>query len=109
MRFSVFKEVKEKFCKNFLDLIVALILLRNEPITGYKMLTLIYENFGVLVAPSVLYPTLHLMEGRGLIKKRKITKRSGVFSLTEDGRAWAMERMRALTRLFMELERRAKL
>jgi len=104
IKFSVFREVRERFCKNFLDLIIALTLLRNEAATGYKMLTLIYEDFRVLLAPSVLYPTLHLMEKRGLIRRRKITERSGVYYLTEEGRLWVKERMKALTRLFMELE-----
>jgi len=104
IKFSVFREVREKFCKNFLDLIIALTLLRNEAATGYKILSLIYEDFGVLLAPSVLYPTLHLMEERGLIRRRKITERSGVYYLTERGRLWVKERMIVLTRLFMELE-----
>jgi DNA-binding PadR family transcriptional regulator len=109
IKFSVFSEVRERFCKNFLDLIIALILLLNEAVTGYKILTLIYEDFGVLLAPSVLYPTLHLMEERGLVRRRKITERSGVYYLTEEGRLWVKERMIALTRLFMELERKTNL
>ena len=108
VRFSVLREVKEKFCKSFLDLIIALTLLRSDPVTGYRMLTLIYKNFGVLVAPSVLYPMLHSMERKGLIKKKKIGKRSGVFYITEDGKIWVIERLNALTRILADLERKLR-
>ncbi len=109
VRFSVLKEIREKFCKSFLDLIIALTLLRSGPTTGYKMMTLIYENFGILVAPSVLYPMLHSMEEKGLIKKNKIRKRSGAFSLTEEGKFWVTERLNALTRILADLERKSKI
>ncbi|MEM1507393.1 MAG: PadR family transcriptional regulator [Candidatus Bathyarchaeia archaeon] len=106
VRFSVSREIRDKFCKTFLDLIVVLMLLRDGPMTGYKLLSHIYEAFGVLVAPSVLYPTLHLMEKRGLIKGDTMTNRSRVFSVTEKGKSWARERMTALIRLLVDLERR---
>lgn len=107
MRFSVLKEVREKFCKNFLDLIIAITILRSGPITGYRMLTLIYKNFGILVAPSVLYPMLHSMERKGLIKKEKTGKRSGVFFLTDDGKFWVTERLNALMRVLIDLEKKS--
>jgi len=108
VRFSVLREIREKFCRSFLDLIIALTLLRSGPISGYRMLTLIYKNFGILVAPSVLYPMLHSMEEKKLIKREKIGKRSGAFYLTDDGRSWVIERLNALTRVLADLERKSR-
>lgn len=107
VRFSVHKEMREKFCKTFLDLVIAITLLQNGSITGYRMLTLIYRNFGVLVAPSVLYPMIHSMEKKGLIKKEKTGKRGGVFLLTDNGKSWLIERLNALMRIIMDLERKS--
>jgi len=93
------KEVGERFVKTFLDVVIALTLVENRPLSGYRIIENIYEAFNVFIAPSVLYPTLHSMQKRGHIVKHKTTKRGGIFMLTPSGEAWLSEMVKALSNI----------
>ena len=92
------KKVKVRGIKAFLDFIVASILLK-ENCGGYEILAKIHENLGLLLSPGVLYPTLHEMEKKELIKVEKVGRKK-VFSITEKGVNWHEKMLEASTKLF---------
>jgi len=102
MSFSVFKEMKGKFVKSFLDIVMGMMILENGSLTGYKLMELIYGRFGILIAPSVIYPTLYSMEKQGIVKRIKIARRGGPYTLTEKGKAWILKRLEAIEHLLFE-------
>lgn len=104
--FPVSKEDREKFYKTFLDVVILVLLIKDGPMTGYRIISRVYEAFGILVAPSVIYPMLYSIKERGLIKEKPITNRSRIFSATEKGKSWVAKRVKALAYLLADLERR---
>ena len=98
-RDSIVREVGERFVKAFLDVVVGLSLTGEKPVSGYSIIEHIYEVFNVLIAPSVLYPTLHSMLRRGLITKQMTSNRTGVYMLTPKGEAWLKEMVEALSNI----------
>jgi PadR family transcriptional regulator PadR len=64
------KRVNEKIVRSFLDL-VAMTILNGKPAYGYEIMSVIHEEFGVLLSPGVLYPLLHSLEDEGLIESGK--------------------------------------
>ena len=92
------KEVKVRGIKAFLDFIVASILLK-ENCGGYEILAKIHENLGVLLSPGVLYPTLHEMEKKGLVRVEKVGRKK-IFSITDKGVNWHEEMLKASTKIF---------
>ncbi len=47
---------------------VVLSLLLSKPMSGTDLVKLLYEKFKVFISPGMLYPTLHELEKRGLLK-----------------------------------------
>ncbi len=50
-----------------MDLLI-LLNLRKGPMSGYDVITLIFENFGFLPSSGSIYSTLYALEREGLIK-----------------------------------------
>ena len=48
------------------NLILSLLL--SKPMSGTDLVKLLYEKFKVFISPGMLYPTLHELEKRGLLK-----------------------------------------
>ena len=61
------EEVREKHVKVFLDMII-LVMLNDMATYGYKIISVIHKEFGVLLSPASLYPRLHLLENNKLIE-----------------------------------------
>ena len=57
----------ERFVKDYLDMIV-LSLLVKEPMCGTDIIKTIHKNFNVLLSPGTIYPLLHTLEEKGLLK-----------------------------------------
>jgi DNA-binding PadR family transcriptional regulator len=53
--------------KDSLELIVLAMALR-QPICGTDIIKTIHSEFGVLLSPGTIYPLLHELEDRGLLK-----------------------------------------
>lgn len=102
MSLTAFKEMREKLVKSFLDTVIGMMILENGPLTGYKLIEFIYDRFGILIAPSVIYPTLYSMEKQGIVKRLKIARKGGPYTVTEKGKTWILERLEAMEHLFFE-------
>ena len=61
------KEAQVDLTKGLLDIIV-LQMLRNEPMHGYQIISVIRKNYGVYLGPSTVYPRLNLLEKKRVIK-----------------------------------------
>lgn len=77
-------QIIEKQVKTFLDLIL-LALLKTRPMHGYKIISVIRREFGILLSPASLYPQLHFLEENKLLEQYH---REGkvVYSLTPKGK-----------------------
>lgn len=57
----------QRFVKDDLEPIVLALMLR-EPMCGTDIIKTVYDKFGVLLSPGTIYPLLHDLEKRGLLK-----------------------------------------
>lgn len=66
--------------------LLALLALRNREMSGYDLIKLIYQNFGVLLSAGTMYPILHSLEGHGMVTDQvQGTKR--VYAISEEGKS----------------------
>ena len=71
----------EKIVRNYLDRII-LTLLLEKPASGFELIRLINEKFGVLFGPSTIYPLLYSLTEQGLLDGAK--KGKSVFYKIKD-------------------------
>jgi len=64
------EEMKRRFVKNFLDLIL-LQLIRNKPVWGYRIIKRTQQQYGVKLRHGALYPLLNALETAGFLQSRK--------------------------------------
>ncbi|MEW5760532.1 MAG: PadR family transcriptional regulator [Candidatus Thermoplasmatota archaeon] len=57
----------ERFVKNDLETVV-LALMLNKPMCGTDIIKTLYKEFNILVSPGTIYPLLHSLEKKGLLK-----------------------------------------
>ena len=63
------ERIIQRHVKAFLDIVV-LAMLNGKPMYGYKLISAVHLEFGVLLSPGSLYPLLHSLEDNKLIKSR---------------------------------------
>lgn len=74
------KNLIKKFHKNCIKSsleIIILMLIEQKSVSGFELIGLINEKFGILFSPSTIYPLLHTLKDYGLlssIKKGKSIK-----------------------------------
>ena len=83
MSTQVLREVYERIVKNFMDVLV-MAELRNNPLSGYDVISLIHKKFNLLVSSGTVYSLLYSLERDGLIEG-KFNDRKRVYVLTEKG------------------------
>jgi len=89
---------RERFVHSFLDWVM-LSIIQRKPSFGYEMITVINEEYGVLVSPGTLYPILYELQQSGLITgawdhpERKSRK---IYRLTSEGERGLREGLDAL-------------
>lgn len=66
---SLEKRLVERHVKAFLDILV-LAMLNGEPTYGYKLISAVHSEFGVLLSPGSLYPLLHSLEDDKMIESQ---------------------------------------
>jgi DNA-binding PadR family transcriptional regulator len=66
-------------------------ILSEKPSWGYEIIAKIYGKLHILLSPGAVYPLLHNMEKKGLIRK----ERREIYSLTEEGRKWLKQMLEA--------------
>ncbi|MFQ6134944.1 MAG: PadR family transcriptional regulator, partial [Nitrososphaerales archaeon] len=80
---NVEQTVRHKCVKIFLDLII-LSSLKSRELSGYDVMTVVYDKFHVLLSPGTIYPVLNSLKRQGLVQARP-TKRKKVYTLTDKG------------------------
>ena len=60
------QEIRTRLVRSFLDVTV-MSMLAEEPLWGYRLMTLLNERYGVRVRPPTIYPLLDTMESKGFI------------------------------------------
>lgn len=78
MRELVISEMRERFIKAFLDLLI-LALVKDHPRCGYDILATIHREFNVLISPGTLYPMLHMLERQGFIESKLVNRKRNYF------------------------------
>jgi len=73
----------ERIVKNFMDVLV-MVELRDNPLSGYDVISLIHKKFNLLVSSGTVYSLLYSLERDGLIEG-KLNDRKRVYVLTEKG------------------------
>ncbi len=76
--------VIEKYVKTFLDMVI-LAMLNGKATHGYKIISVIHTEFGILLSPASLYPLLHLLENNKLIESN-FDRGKTVYCLTQKGK-----------------------
>lgn len=64
------KEFRQRFAKDFLDILV-LRLVQTEPMWGYKIIRKVEKLFEIKIRHGALYPLLNSLEVNGLLKSKK--------------------------------------
>lgn len=76
-------QIRRRLVKNFMDIII-LSELKETPLSGYDVLTLIYKRFHILLGSGSVYSLLYSMERKGLIKG-DWNERRHLYTLTQKG------------------------
>lgn len=79
----VVKTLKAQIVKKHLDIII-LKALKNGPLSGYAIISLVHREYGVLLGAGMVYNLLHSMEKRALIKSNA-SRRVRYYMLDEKG------------------------
>ena len=80
-------ELKKRFSRSFLDLLV-LHMLTGEHLWGYRIMSLLHSRYEIRVGPSVIYPLLDSLEKKGLLDSDEIYKgkrRRKIYQATPEG------------------------
>ena len=64
------REMKRRFVKNFLDLIL-LQLIKTKPMWGYKIIKKTEQQYGVKLRHGALYPALNALENAGFLRSKR--------------------------------------
>ncbi|MEE9585907.1 MAG: PadR family transcriptional regulator [Nitrososphaerales archaeon] len=75
--------VRRRCVKVFLDMII-LSLMKSSVLSGYDVIKIVYEKFGILLRPGNVYPILNSLEDRNMIHKKNV-ERKKIYGLTDDG------------------------
>ncbi len=81
------EELSQRLLQSFLDVVIASKLTSVGEVTGYEIVLFLHRKYGVLYSPGTVYPILHGMEKRELIKSRILGHRKP-YVLTDKGRQW---------------------
>ena len=77
------KKLRKRVIQNFMDILV-LTEMRNVSLSGYDVIALLHQKFGLLLSSGTIYSLLYSLEREGLIKGIwNQSKR--IYQLTEKG------------------------
>jgi len=80
---NISREIRYRCVRSFLDFII-LGLIKKKPISGYDVITYIYDRFQILLSPGTVYPTLSTLEEQGYITSFN-EARKRLYALTKKG------------------------
>jgi PadR family transcriptional regulator PadR len=84
------KEIVQHIIRNLLD-IQLLRIIQAEPTWGYKIKKQVETDFNIKIRHGALYPTLNLLETKGLVESKKQQKDGRarkVYTITMDGKTY---------------------
>ena len=87
MSLNTYSELKKRFVRNYLDVIVLQMFL-IEPLWGYRIMSLIREKYNIKIGPPVIYPLLESLQREGLIEFNKNSvggKKRKIYNITSEG------------------------
>ncbi len=64
---SLFKDMRQRLIRGFLDVSIASLLVDKKIMTGYEIIVDLHRKYGTLYSPGTIYPILHQMQKKGLI------------------------------------------
>jgi len=65
---DMLKQLRRRFVRDFLDLIILAKLSSGDFINGYALIESIHQKYKILLSSGTVYSTLYAMEREGLIK-----------------------------------------
>ena len=83
-----YDELKTRFVRSFLDIVVVRMLL-DEASWGYRLMTWIKDRYNVKVGPPIMYPLLDSLQSEGLITGEEVylgNRLRKVYSVTPKGK-----------------------
>jgi DNA-binding PadR family transcriptional regulator len=80
---KILKKMHERIIKNFMDIVI-LAELKNGPLSGYDVISLIHTRFHLLVSSGTVYSLLYSLERNDLVEGTW-NERKRVYKLTEKG------------------------
>ena len=93
------KDVADEYVKASIETLL-LSMLREKSLCGYDLLKEIYQKFGVLLSQGTIYPLLHHLEAKGLLKAEvSPTTRGKIYSPTETGKELIERRVSEFLRM----------
>lgn len=78
---------ENKYLRNQLNScmdIIVLVMLKGNPLHGYKIIAELHKTFGVLFSPGTLYPILYRLKEKKLVELKEY-KRRKLYNLTPKG------------------------
>jgi DNA-binding PadR family transcriptional regulator len=77
-------QMHKRIVRNFLDIVI-LTELRKRPMSGYDVISFVYNKFHMLLSSGTVYSNLYFLEINGLIKGEQAERRK-IYTLTEHGK-----------------------
>ena len=81
---SPVKEIVNRVVKEFMDLVVLSEIKRNKCASGYDIMVVVHDKFGVPVSSGTVYSNLYALERRRLVSG-SIDGKKRVYRLTDEG------------------------
>ena len=92
------KKLRKRVIQNFMDILV-LTEMRNVSLSGYDVIALLHQKFGLLLSSGTIYSLLYSLEREGLIKG-VWNQRKRIYQLTEKGE----QNMKVITKANDEIQ-----
>ena len=81
---EILKTFKERIIKDFLDSII-MVELENRPLSGYDIISMVFERFRFLASSGTVYSLLYTLERKGLVEGA-LDEKKRMDKLTEKGK-----------------------
>ena len=92
------KKLRKRVIQNFMDILV-LTEMKRGSLSGYDVIALLHQKFGLLLSSGTIYSLLYSLEREGLIKG-VWNQRKRIYQLTEKGE----QNMKVITKANDEIQ-----
>ena len=105
MRLNLRRRIRTRLVRGLLDLVV-LHSLKAQPMHGYRIIANLWENFGVDLGSSTVYPLLGVLEEKGYVEsswKVENERPRKVYSITPQGSDLLNSTEKSLNQMFKKM------